>query len=69
MAAGGTDRRRPFAAVQRLEPGASAWTSLPALRTARHILGLVASGRRVYAIGGGRYALSVSSANEYLRLP
>ena len=42
---------------------------LPALRTGRHGLGLVAYGNRLYAIGGGQYALSVSSANEYLTVP
>jgi non-specific serine/threonine protein kinase len=69
IVAGGTNLRRPFSTVQRLTPGASAWTPLPSLRTARHSLGLVGSRRRVYAIGGGQYALSVSPANEYLSLP
>lgn len=69
VAAGGTNATRPFPTVQRLRPGAPAWTRLPRLRTARHSFGLVPSGRRLYAIGGGQYALSVSSANEYLTLP
>ena len=68
IAAGGTNQRRPFATVQRLKPGAFTWTSLPSLRTARHSLGLVPMGGRLYAIGGGQYALSVSSANEFLSL-
>jgi hypothetical protein len=51
-------------------PDAYQWCeSLPALRTGRHGLGLVAYGNRLYAIGGGQYALSVSSANEYLTVP
>jgi Kelch motif len=69
VAAGGTNLTRPFSTVQRLKPGASAWTSMPRLRTARHSLGLVPVGARLFAIGGGQYALSVSSANEYLTLP
>jgi non-specific serine/threonine protein kinase len=68
IAAGGTNQRRPFATVQRLRPGAATWTSLPSLRTARHSIGLVPLGGRLYAIGGGQYALSVSSANEFLSL-
>jgi non-specific serine/threonine protein kinase len=69
VAAGGTNLRRPFSTVQRLAPGAASWSRLPGLRTARHSFGLVPSGKRVYAIGGGQYALSVSPANEYLTLP
>ena len=68
IVAGGTNQRRPFATVQRLKPGATTWASLPSLRTARHSIGLVPMGGRLYAIGGGQYALSVSSANEFLSL-
>jgi hypothetical protein len=68
VSAGGTNLTRPFCTVQRLTPGASSWTSLPSPRTARHSLGLVPFRHRLYAIGGGQYALSVSAANEYLTL-
>ena len=37
-------------------------------RRAGHSIGLVPMGGRLYAIGGGQYALSVSSANEFLSL-
>jgi hypothetical protein len=68
VAAGGTNLTRAFSTVQRLRPGASSWTSLPSLRTARHSLAFVPFGHRLYAIGRGQYALSVSAANEYLTL-
>jgi hypothetical protein len=68
VATGGTNLTRPFSTVQRLTPGASFWTSLSSLRTARHSLALLPFGHRLYAIGGGQYALSVSAANEYLTL-
>jgi N-acetylneuraminic acid mutarotase len=46
------------------------WRRLPNLPTARHGLGVVAAGRKVYVIGGGTSpGLSVSSANEFLTLP
>jgi hypothetical protein len=42
---------------------------LASVRTARHSLALFSFDNRLYAIGGGQYALSVSTANEYLTLP
>jgi hypothetical protein len=68
VATGGTNPTRPFSTVQRLTTGASSRTSLPSLRTARHSLAFVPFGHRLYAIGRGQYALSVSAANEYLTL-
>jgi N-acetylneuraminic acid mutarotase len=45
------------------------WVQLEDLRTPRHGLGVAAFGRRVYVIGGGpEPGLTVSSANESLRI-
>jgi N-acetylneuraminic acid mutarotase len=45
------------------------WVQLDSLRTPRHGVGVAASGGRVYVIGGGpEPGLTVSSANEALRI-
>ena len=45
------------------------WSRLPDLPTARHGLGVVALGGRVYTVGGGPTpGLPVSGANEFLQL-
>jgi N-acetylneuraminic acid mutarotase len=46
------------------------WVQLENLRTPRHGIGIAAFGGRVYVIGGGpEPGLTVSSANEALRVP
>ena len=58
-----------LAAVYGYDAFARRWSRLPDLPTARHGLGVVALGGRVYAVGGGPTpGLSVSGANEFLQL-
>jgi hypothetical protein len=69
VSAGSESPAGTSAAVYAFEVGTRRWRRLPDLPTARHGLGVLAFGGRVYVIGGGRTpGLSVSGANEYLRL-
>ena len=63
-APGGTIRT-----VYAYSPSTRRWTQLPGMRTSRHGLGLVGWRGRAYALAGGpQPGLTVSSANEVLRL-
>ena len=69
VSAGSESPAGTSAAVYAFEVGTRRWRRLPDLPTARHGLAVLAFGSRVYVIGGGRTpGLSVSGANEYLRL-
>lgn len=57
------------AAVYAFDVRTHRWRRLPDLLTARHGLGVLGSGGRVYVMGGGPTpGLSVSGANEFLQL-
>lgn len=69
VSAGGEETRGTIAAVYGYDVEARRWKRLPDLLTPRHGLGLAAVSARVYAIAGGTQpGLSVSGANEFLRL-
>jgi N-acetylneuraminic acid mutarotase len=69
VSAGSESSAGTSAAVYAFDVRTRRWRRLPDLPTARHGLGVLGFAGRVYAIGGGPTpGLSVSGANEYLRL-
>ncbi len=69
VSAGSESPAGTSAAVYRYDVVTRHWTRLPDLPTARHGLGVVALAGRVYVVAGGPTpGLSVSGANEFLRL-
>jgi N-acetylneuraminic acid mutarotase len=69
VSAGSESARGTSAAVYAFDVRTSRWRRLPDLPTPRHGLGVLGYGGRVYVIGGGPTpGLSVSAANEFLRL-
>ena len=69
VSAGGEQPSGTIAAVYAYSPRTRRWSALPRLRTSRHGLGLVGWRGRVYALAGGpQPGLTVSGANEVLRL-
>ena len=69
VSAGSESSAGTSAAVYRYDARTKRWSRLPDLPTARHGLGVVGLGGRVYVVGGGPTpGLSVSGANEYLTL-
>jgi non-specific serine/threonine protein kinase len=69
VSAGSESPAGTSAAVYALDAGAKEWRRLPDLPTPRHGLGVVAVDGNVYVLAGGpRPGLSVSDANEALRL-
>ncbi len=69
VSAGGEEPGGTIRTVYALNTRTNRWRRLPDLRVARHGLGVVAAGGRVYAVAGGRTpGLSVSGVNESLAL-
>jgi N-acetylneuraminic acid mutarotase len=69
VSAGGEEPTGTIPTVYAYSPATRRWRQLPRLRTSRHGLGLVGWRGRVYALAGGpKPGLTVSSANEALRL-
>jgi N-acetylneuraminic acid mutarotase len=69
LSAGGEEPGGTIATVFAYSPATRHWTQLPRMRTSRHGLGLVGWRGRVFALGGGpQPGLTVSGANEVLRL-
>ena len=69
VSVGGESPRGTHAAVFARDPRTGRWRRLPDLPTPRHGLGAVALGGAVYVVAGGPApGLSVSGANEALRL-
>jgi N-acetylneuraminic acid mutarotase len=69
VSAGSESTAGTSAAVYAFDTRSRRWRRLPDLPTPRHGLGVLGFGGRVYVIGGGPMpGLSVSSANEFLRL-
>ena len=67
---GGEAPRGTIASVYAFDVSTRRWRRLADLPTPRHGLGVVTLGQRVYAIAGGpRPGLTVSEANESLRVP
>jgi hypothetical protein len=69
VSAGGEEPGGTIATVFAYSPATRRWTQLPRMRTPRHGLGLVGWRGRVYAFAGGpQPGLTVTGANEFLRL-
>jgi hypothetical protein len=69
VSAGGEEQGGTIATVYAYSPRTRRWARLPRLRTSRHGLGLVGWRGRAYALAGGpQPGLTVSGANEYLRI-
>lgn len=69
VSAGGEQPTGTIPSVYAYAPKARRWSRLPSMRTSRHGLGLVGWRGRVYALAGGpKPGLTVSRANEVLRL-
>jgi hypothetical protein len=69
VSAGSESAAGTSAAVYAFDVRTRRWRRLPDLPTPRHGLGVLGYGGRVYVIGGGPTpGVSVSGANEYLRL-
>ena len=69
VSAGGEEPTGTIPTVYAYSPGTRRWRQLPRLRTSRHGLGLIGWRGRVYALAGGpKPGLTVSGANESLRL-
>ena len=69
VSAGSESPAGTSAAVYAFDLRTGRWRRLPDLPTARHGLGVLGLGGRVYVIGGGPTpGLSVSGVNEYLQL-
>ncbi|HEY7705592.1 MAG TPA: kelch repeat-containing protein [Gaiellaceae bacterium] len=69
LSVGGEAPQGTIPEVYAYSPTTRRWRQLPRMRTSRHGLGLVGWRGRAYALGGGpRPGLTVSSANEVLRL-
>jgi Kelch motif len=69
VSAGSESAAGTSAAVYAFDVRSRRWRRLPDLPTPRHGLGVLGFGGHVYVIGGGPTpGLSVSGANEYLRL-
>jgi non-specific serine/threonine protein kinase len=69
VSAGGEEPTGTIRTVFALDTRTNRWRRLPNLRVARHGLGVVAAGGRVFAVAGGRVpGLSVSGVNESLAL-
>jgi N-acetylneuraminic acid mutarotase len=69
ISAGGEEPTGTIPTVYAYSPTTRRWRELPRLRTSRHGLGLVGWRGRAYALAGGpRPGLTVSGANEVLRL-
>src|SRR5262245_30851462 len=70
VSVGGEEPQGTIAEVLAYDVGDRRWSQLENLRTPRHGLGVAAFGGRVYVIGGGTSpGLTVSTANESLRVP
>lgn len=70
LSVGGEEPEGTIGSVYGYEVASRRWRRLSDLPTPRHGLGVAALGGRIYAIGGGTEpGLSVSGANESLRLP
>ncbi|MCH7621494.1 MAG: galactose oxidase, partial [Chloroflexi bacterium] len=66
---GGEETEGTFDTNERYRPGTDSWETMPPLPTARHGLGAVALGQRIYALAGGPTPGGSSSAiNEVLIL-
>lgn len=69
LSVGGEEPGGTIATVYAYSPETRRWSELPRLRTPRHGLGLVGWRGRAYALAGGpQPGLTVSAANEVLRL-
>ena len=69
VSAGGEEPGGTIATVYAYTPATRRWTRLPRMRTSRHGLGLVGWRGRAFALAGGpQPGLTVSGANEVLRL-
>lgn len=70
VSVGGEEEGGTIASVYGYDLPRARWRRLPNLPTPRHGLGVAAVGRRVFAIAGGTApGLTVSAANESLRIP
>jgi hypothetical protein len=69
LSAGGEEPGGTIRTVYAYSPATRRWTQLPRMRTSRHGLGLVGWRGRAYALAGGpQPGLTVSGANEVLRV-
>ncbi|HEU4943102.1 MAG TPA: kelch repeat-containing protein [Gaiellaceae bacterium] len=69
VSAGGEEPGGTISTVYAYSPSTRRWTELEPMRTSRHGLGLVGWRGRAYALAGGpQPGLTVSAANEVLRL-
>lgn len=69
VSAGGEEPAGTIPTVYAYSPATRRWRQLPRMRTSRHGLGLVGWRGRAYALAGGpQPGLTVSGANEVLRL-
>jgi N-acetylneuraminic acid mutarotase len=70
VSVGGEEPQGTIAEVLAYRVAERRWVQLESLRTPRHGLGVAAFGGRVFVIGGGTEpGLTVSTANESLRVP
>jgi hypothetical protein len=65
LVVGGEASNGTFDQVEAYDPKSNSWSSYARMPTARHGLGAVALGRRLYVISGGpRPGASASAVNE-----
>jgi N-acetylneuraminic acid mutarotase len=70
VSVGGEEPQGTIAEVLAYSVATRRWRQLEDLRTPRHGLGVAAFGGRIFVIGGGTSpGLTVSTANESLRVP